>query len=239
MQLYYMKKDGLPIGHSALALLTEFLSFQVVTIMMAVIGLIVNYSFIEKSIGNIKYLFILGIAINLVILIIIILAIFCKNITYFLLNFTCKILSKIHYPKIKTFRKKAIKQIKEYRKGARLLRNNKKVLLKIVTTTIFQVILYNSIPYLIYLSFGLPNGNFFEVLSAQAVLYISVSALPSPGAVGLSEGGFLIIYKLLFPSTLLSSAMILSRGISFYLFVIISGIAVLIFSLKSYLKKVL
>lgn len=49
----------------------------------------------------------------------------------------------------------------------------------------------------------------------------------------MSEGGFLLIYKLLFPAELLSSSMLLSRGISFYLFVIISGIAVLSFSLKN------
>ncbi len=54
---------------------------------------------------------------------------------------------------------------------------------------------------------------------------------------GVSEGGFLLIYKLLFPSTLLSSAMLLSRGISFYLFVAITGIAILGFSLKDYVHN--
>ena len=50
MQIYYMKKDGLPIGHSALAILTEFSSFQIVTIIMAIIGFLVNYKFIENKV---------------------------------------------------------------------------------------------------------------------------------------------------------------------------------------------
>jgi len=71
MQLYYMKKDGLPIGHSALALLTEFSSFQFVTVIIALIGFIINYNFIQNSVGNIKYLLLIGVAINVAILAII------------------------------------------------------------------------------------------------------------------------------------------------------------------------
>ena len=114
---------------------------------------------------------------------------------------------------------------------------NKLVLLKIVITTIFQITLYHSIPYIIYLSFGLNGASFFEFLALQSVLYISVSAIPSPGTVGVSEGGFLIIYSLLFPNEILSSAMLLSRGVSFYLFVMVSGILILLFNFrKSYFR---
>lgn len=232
MQIYYMKKDGLPIGHSALAILTEFSSFQFVTIIMSIIGFLVNYRFIENSIGNIKYLLLIGVAINTVILIIILLSIFSTKIINTLVNIIGKILTKFRYKKVEEFKLKCFAQISEYKKGADLLIKNKKVLFKIVLTTIIQVILYHSIPYIIYLSFGLADASFFQFLTLQAVLYISVSAMPLPGAVGISEGGFMIIYKLLFPASSLSSAMLLSRGISFYLFVLISGIAVLIFSLN-------
>lgn len=232
MQLYYMKKDDLPLGHSALAILTEFSSFQFVTIIMALISFIINYKFIENSIGNIKYLLIIGVAINSFILIILLLTVFSNKIIIGLVNFISKILEKLHYKKVDEFRIKCFEQIKEYKTGANLLMKNKKILFKIVLTTIIQVILYHSIPYLIYLSFGLNTANFFQFLALQSVLYISVSSIPLPGAVGVSEGGFLAIYKLLFPTSVLSSAMLLSRGISFYLFVIISGISVLCFSIK-------
>ncbi len=232
MQIYYMTKDGLPIGKSTLAILTEFSSFQVVTILMSLIGFITNYKFIENSIGNIKYFLILGVTINLLILVFILLSIFSKKIIVKLIVFICKILNKCNYKKTEEFETKCFKQIDEYRIGANLLMKNPKILFKIVLTTTIQIVLYHSIPYCIYLSFGLEGADFFRFLSLQAVLYISVSSMPLPGAVGISEGGFLIIYKILFPATLLSSAMLLSRGVSFYLFVIISGISVLFFSIK-------
>ena len=61
----------------------------------------------------------------------------------------------------------------------------------------------------------------------QAMVSLSVGALPLPGAVGVGEGGFLAAFRMLFPSQLLGGAMLLSRGISFYLFVLLTGAALL------------
>ena len=66
----------------------------------------------------------------------------------------------------------------------------------------------------------------------QSVVFATVSGIPSPGAVGVSEGAFISIFKTVFPEELLSSAMLLNRGLNFYLFVLISGITVGISSLK-------
>ena len=65
-------------------------------------------------------------------------------------------------------------------------------------------------------------------VGVQSLLFISVSALPLPGSVGASESGFLILFKLLFPASVLNEAMILSRGVSFYLFVFLCGIFILV-----------
>lgn len=231
VQIYYMKKDGLPIGKSALAIFTEFFSYQLVTITIALIGFITNYNFIEESIGNIKYFLILGLIVNIGILLIILLSIFYSNIMVSILDFICKILKKMHVKKVDSFREKCINQINEYKDGGELLVNNKKLLLKIVSTTTIQIILYHSIPYFIYLSLGLSGASYLRFVALQAVLHIAVSYMPLPGAVGASEGGFILIYSLMFPNELLNSAMLLSRGISFYLFVIITGLMILFFNL--------
>ena len=171
----------------SLALLTEFSSFQFVTVIIALIGFIINYNFIQNSVGNIKYLLLIGVAINVAILAIILLTIFSNKIIHILLNLVCKILEKLHYRKVASFKEKCLEQIQEYKAGSKLLKRNKKILFKIILTTIVQIVLYHSIPYIIYLSFGLNEANFLQFLSLQAVLYISVSSIPLPGAVGASE----------------------------------------------------
>ena len=62
------------------------------------------------------------------------------------------------------------------------------------------------------------------MIALQAVLFLSVSSLPLPGAVGLSEGGFLLLYQTVFPAAVLPGAMLLSRSVSFYLFLLLIGV---------------
>lgn len=101
-------------------------------------------------------------------------------------------------------------------------------MLKTVLTTAVQMLAYYTVPYWIYLAFGLNNSNIFDILTLQAVLYATVSGIPSPGSVGVSEGGFLGIFRNAFPETVISSAMLLSRGVNFYLLILISAIVVVI-----------
>ena len=71
------------------------------------------------------------------------------------------------------------------------------------------------------------------MIGLQAMLYATVSGIPLPGAVGVSESGFMNIFKQIFTAETISGAMLINRGVSFYLFVIISGIVVAFNMFKS------
>lgn len=230
-QLYFMSKDNLKVSHSALALLVELCSFQLITFILAIIGFIVNYDILINHIGNIKYLMFLGITINLIILISLIVMIFSKKIALYIIKVIYKILELVHYKKRNIFLKKAISQVEEYHKCSIYLKNNKSIFIKTFITSLIQLVLYHSIPYLIFLAFNLQGYSFITFVFMESVLYISVSSLPFPGAVGISEGSFLTMFKMFFPKNILSSAMLISRGISFYLFVIITGLLILGFKI--------
>ena len=47
MQIYYMHKDGIAVGHSTLALLINLTSMQITTISIALISLIFNYKYLN------------------------------------------------------------------------------------------------------------------------------------------------------------------------------------------------
>ena len=66
----------------------------------------------------------------------------------------------------------------------------------------------------------------------QAVLFATVSGIPSPGAVGVSEGGFMELFKKFYPKDKVASSMLLCRGVNFYLFVIVSCVIVIISSFR-------
>jgi hypothetical protein len=235
-QLYFMVNDKIKVSHAALSLLVELCSFQLVACLLGTIGFITNFDIISK-LGHLKYLTYIGLGINILIIIFLLIMIFSKKVAIKLLNITCKILKFFSYKKINTFKEKATKQIEEYHNCSIYLINNKKTLIKVILTTLIELILYNSIPYLIGLSFGIENLDPFKLITLSAVLYTTVAFIPSPGSMGISEGTFIIMYKLFFPAKLLSTAMIISRVVNYYLFVITCGILILIFIIAKKLKQ--
>ena len=117
------------------------------------------------------------------------------------------------------------------------MKTNKQIFIKTILTTLIQIILSFTIPYLVYLAFDLEGASLFKFITTQAILYVSVSALPFPGAVGISEAVFMKLYKTLFNPAILGSAMFITRFINFYLFVIITGILLAIFITHDNFKK--
>ena len=232
MQLYLMTKDKIPVSKGGLALLIKMLAFQFASICISLICFITGYKYFNLTLGNLKYLIYLGIFVNFLVFVLYFLIIFCKPIINFLVKLVEKFLKKIHYKKTDSFIKKASVQLDEYGKASDYLKENKKVFVKIFAVTICQMLIYYSIPYFVYRSLGFSEVTVFSFIQIQSVLYISVSSLPFPGAVGISELTFMKLYKSLFPELILGSAMIVTRFLNFYFFVFYSGIVVFYLMLK-------
>lgn len=230
MEIYYMHKDNISVAHSTVALLMHLWSFQIITITMGIISAFFHFDVLKSGL---IYLFILGIVLNLSALILLIIAIFSKKLSTGLINITVKILKFLKIKNVEEKQEKIEKELTSYQESALYIKEHKKLMLKTILTTLVQMLAYYSVPYWVYKAFSLSTYNIMQVLTLQAVLYATVSGIPSPGSVGVSEGGFLGIFRNAFPETIISSAMLLSRGINFYLLIIISSILVIISTLKN------
>ena len=234
MQIYYMHKDKISVANSTLALLINLSSMQIVTISIALISVIFNHKYLNNTMIS---LFILGIILNASALTLLLIAIFSKKLLRKLINLVVKLMKKL---KIKNIEDKQIKlenELIKYQDSSNYIKNNKLVILKIIITTYIQFIAFYSISYWVYCSFGLNEYNIIQITSIQAILYATVSGIPSPGAVGVTEGGYIEIFKSIISQNIINGAMLLNRGISFYLLVTISGIVTLLNIFKN--KKML
>lgn len=236
MQIYYMYKDKISVANSTLALLINLSSMQVVTISIALVSVIFNHKYLN---GTLIGFFILGIILNTSALTLLLIAIFSKKLLNKLINFVIKIMKKLKIKNIEDKQMKLEAELAKYQDSSNYIKDNRLVILKTLLTTYIQFIAFYSVSYWVYCSFGLSGYNFIEIVTIQAVLYATVSGIPSPGAVGVTEGGFIEIYKSVFPQNMISGAMLLNRVTSFYLLVAISGIVTLIslFKGKKMLKK--
>ncbi|MCI8654791.1 MAG: flippase-like domain-containing protein [Clostridia bacterium] len=234
MQVYYMYRDNISVANSTLALLISLSSMQIITIGFALTSLIFNYQYLNKGL---VIFFIIGVTLNISALALLIIGIFSKRMSKGLINIALKILKFFKVKNIEQKKEKFENELIKYQYSAKYIKNNKRLIIRTLITTAVQFLLYYSITYWTYRALGFSEHNIFEIVTMQSVLYATVSGIPSPGAVGVSEGAFMEIFKAVYDKTMIHSAVLLNRGVNFYLFVIISGIIVIINEIKGKNKK--
>ena len=234
MQIYYMNKDKLSVANSTLSLLINLTSMQIVTISIAIISLFFNYEYMNSILIG---LFVLGIFLNSTALGLLLVSIYTKRMTKGLINIAIKILEFFKIKNIEDKKNKLENELNKYQSSATYIKSNIKVIVKILITTYIQFLIYYSISYWVYRSFGLKEYNILQIISMQSVLFATVSGIPSPGAVGVSEGGFLEIFRNVYSESILHEAMLLNRGVNFYLFVIISSVIVMLYTVRDKVEK--
>ena len=229
-EVYYMTKDGIKATNGTLTMLMELCAFQISSILLAIVCGILNPSLLSDGI---VWFYILGIVVNGCALTGMLLGMFSKKLTRKFINFVIKMMQKLN---VKGFEKKKAKLeegINQYIESAKYIKENKIVFIKSILRVFLQVVLYHSIPYFIYRSFGLNELSYFDLFSMQAVLYITVAAIPVPGSIGVSETLFMRLYGIAFSKNIISGAMLLFRFSSFYIYIIIFAFVVIINAIKS------
>ncbi len=224
-QMFYMNKAKINLSYSSLNLLIITVSYQIVMMLYGGIMFLLNQQFILTNLHGIKYFLIFSVTINLLLTIGILLAMFSKKFVYQLIHHVSKWLAAIRlFKNVDEIRDKLESLVKEYTKGAEYIKTQPLLMLRVVLTTTIQLTASYLVPYFVYKAFHLDEYTLLQVLSLQSLVSLAVSSIPLPGAVGASENAFISTFKLFFASHLIIPAMLLCRGISFYAFLIISGI---------------
>ena len=224
MQLYYMLAYGVDVSYASLVLLLVNAAHQIVVLLIPTALFPFHASLILDNLGGFVWLFLLGALINIALILFLLFAMFSKNFAQRAVHWAINLLVKMHIVKHpeKIFTK-ADEQIRRYSQGAEVLKQHPWL---IVGELVAYTLLLGSqfvIPYFIYRSFGLSGFGVMDFIALQSVLYLAVCFLPIPGSAGVSESGFVTIFRVLFQSALIVPAMLLSRLASFYLILLVSG----------------
>lgn len=230
IEIYYMTKDNIKSHNGTMAMLVQLCGFQISTLTLSMICAILNPSLLKDGI---IWFYLLGLIINGFALIVMLLGIFSNKTIKKLLNIVLKIMKSVKTKNYDLKKKKLEEGLEQYSKSAEYIKTNKMEFVKAILRVYIQIIIYHSIPYFIYRSFGLSNVNFFKFFTMQAVLYTTVSGIPLPGAIGVSETLFLKLYGSAFGKSLLNGAMLLYRFVSFYLYIALFLVIVIINAAKT------
>lgn len=226
MQVFIMKKDGIKISHSSLILMIELCAYQFVTVIMAIIGFYYNYEYVFSQKGVDTWIIYLGISINIFIFLFIFFAIFSKSFIFFIRKLSFFLIDKLPFFKNKDNKKDIVRKgLKDYRQSSVFIKANKRLVAKILITTTVQVLSLYTISYVVYRALGYNSMPYYKIIFLQALAHVSVSSLPFPGAIGVSEKLFQFLFLQIYNLNMITEALVLTRGINFYILFAISAIA--------------
>lgn len=225
VQVYYMKRDGIEIGASSLSILIITASYQAGILLIGLVMFFLRPALISESIGTIGYLVVLGAGFNLTLVVFFACVAFQKSFLEQIISGCIRLLVRLKIIKnADASLRKAKIHLAKYQEGAGHLKKNPRILLYTLAILSLQILCRLSVAYAVFQAFGLRGYDYIDILALQTMLALAMEFLPLPGAVGATETGFLAINKLIFGAGTLVPAMLLSRGISYYAFLLISGV---------------
>lgn len=225
LEIYYMSKDGISSANATMAILIQTCGIQVAVMGLGVIFLIFSP---QIAAGPVMSLFMLGVLINGVALVGLLTAILSPKLAKKMINWILNLLKKIHIKRFEKSRQSINESLAQYGEASVYIKGHKAEFRNALLRSVLQMTLYYLVPYFVYLSFGLSEMNALGIVAMQSVLFIATSGLPIPGAIGASEAVFLGLYSAVYGAEHVDSALLLTRGSNFYLFVIIAMVVAIL-----------
>lgn len=227
MQVCSMAKDGIPAAHGALDMLLISICYQLAAALYA-LGAWLGFPGLTGGLGKgLKLLLLVGFIATLAL---------AASMTVFLVRpgWCSKLADGItaalrRLPFVKdprAFRAKLEEPIAQYTWGGSFLCRKPSLFLRLLGLALAQLGCLYLVPWTVYRAFGLTGHSAPELVALQALMAVAVGLLPLPGSTGAAETAFLTGFAAFF-GELVAPAVVLSRGISCYGMLLVTGLVCL------------
>ncbi len=229
--IYYMSKEKIKVSHSTLGYLIQLFGYNISSFILGIISAILNPQIFESKL---LILFIVGSLFLLIPISLTVVGIFSKSLLKKIIDLLVIILELLKLKNIESIKTKIYDELKVFNDSSNYIKTHKLEFSKSLVLSFIQITINYSIPYFIFKSFGLSGYSIVFFIQLQAILHNAAISIPLPGAVGITETVFLLVYSNVYPAYLLHSSLIVNRIVTFYLYVVLS---LFIFVLFITLKK--
>ena len=187
-----------------------------------------NFAFLHAQVAGIWFLFLLGLALNVAVIAVILLALYAQKAMRRLCGGCLRLLARLRVVRRpEAAQEKLDAWLASFHDCAGFMRAHPWPVVKSFCIVLFQRVLYLLIPWCVYEAMGLSGVTVWQMMGLQLLLSVSVEMMPLPGAVGISESVSLVLYDAIFGAHFRYRAVILTRGISYYLPLLVSGVVTL------------
>lgn len=228
MQMGYYKRYGINFAKSSCMLAIRLIGYLVSVCVIYIVTMITNGANFYSAQPTVFWLTLVGFLINA-----------GSTLFIFLILFNRKLVEKLGLwsinviTRFKLFKKRKQSLLEKFSKGlddfsaaGQYLRHRFHVCINMVLLSIASIVFLYSISYCVYRAMGLEGHSYLELFSTQIFLYLAVAFVPTPGAIGASEGGFFLFFAPYFPQNLMYLAMMFWRLFTYYSNLIVGAIVI-------------
>lgn len=229
---YYMTKSGIPLSLSTAVLILNVTLYTIGLLFTSLLAFLLRPSMFMDFTTSQKVFVLVGVGFHAILIAICLICMFSRRFIFWLGDVMFGLLAKLHIVKNKEERIAAFRaSVATYQSALKIVREHRWLLPVLFFNSILQRIVLAPITYFVFLAMsgmGVPSMSFLEVFTTQLYCIIGASALPTPGGAGLAE----LLYMGVFyadmagipnASSLCMFSLLLSRGISSYLAILVCG----------------
>ncbi|MCR5624655.1 MAG: flippase-like domain-containing protein [Lachnospiraceae bacterium] len=225
MQVFYMRGDNISIGMSSVTLLFWTTMFKTSLLVIQVGFLIFFRDFIFRTLGGNTWLYFLGIIVNLLGIAISVIVIFWTNGVKWLTGVATWLLKKFKLvKKEKKFKESLEKHLDTYAECSKYVGKNYLLTAKVLVITVIQRIAYFSITWFSLIALNVNTIDIVHTIILQSLIAVCIDIIPVPGGAGVNEGFYVTIFNKFISKKNAISSMLISRGITFYLMVLVGAV---------------
>ncbi|MDE5562288.1 MAG: flippase-like domain-containing protein [Clostridiales bacterium] len=233
---FYMMRDGMSGGTAGFTVLFNIIAYTVATILVGLFGVVACPGMFGQ-IGHwlAKTLVIVGFVIQLALLALLLLCLFRARVILAIGNWGITLLSKMHIvKKTDKWRGKLEGVVTKYRSCRTVIKKHPMLFVNSLLLNIAQRVSQTLIPCFVIMAsplFGKVDVSFLELFCMQAYVMIGYNSIPLPGGTGVYEYLYPNVFGIGFPGmmTEVLAAMMVSRAISFYISMIVTGLYTLVY----------
>lgn len=225
--VYYMTKSGIDVGTASISLVFNLTAYISAILIIGVMAFALRWkSFLAFDVFP-KILIILGIFMQVLLLLFFIGCMYFDKLLLKAGNGLISLLGKMHIIKNKEkWTGKLYNAIQSYHDSFNKIKQYHGIFLEILIYNILQRVSQILINCFVCMA-AAPESNIIDLFALQSFVVLGYNCLPLPGGVGAYEYLYINIFGGLFAEKFILSAMMVSRVISYYICIIISGIMTL------------
>ena len=234
---YYMVKDGMDAGATTFTLVFNLIAYTAAILVIGVLAFIFRPRMFPHFEFFVKFLIIAGIVLQTLLLGFFIACMWCHKAVLKAGNGLISLLARMKIVKnTEKWRGKLTDEVEKYRLSFMEIRKHRALFFQALLLNVAQRVSQVLITCFVCTAAD-PDASFVDLFAMQAFVLLGYNSIPLPGGVGAFEYLYLNIYTLRFDNTFIVVAMMVTRVISYYLCMALSGVVTLVYHIRLMKRK--